>query len=60
VGDSVYEPLASSASRMRDGFLGFPQFTNILQIAVFLDRSSSRIFRRFTRVAAQAPYRSAA
>src|SRR5215217_4608565 len=33
-------------------FWGFPQFTNILQIAVFLDRSSSRHFRIFTRVAA--------
>jgi hypothetical protein len=34
-------------------FWGFPQFTNILQIAVFLDRRSSRVFRRLTRVAAR-------
>jgi hypothetical protein len=34
-------------------FWGFPQFTNILQMAVFLDRSSSRHFRMFTRVAAR-------
>src|SRR5215218_2228127 len=38
-------------------FWGFPQFTNILQIAVFLDRSSSRHFRRFTRVAARLLHR---
>jgi hypothetical protein len=34
-------------------FCGFPEFTNILQIAVFLDRDSSRVFSRFTRVAAR-------